>query len=598
MSRFTPDQQDFIREPGHCVAVAGPGSGKTTSLVEKIRLLANTPGCKVVAATFTSDAADEMNARLTRAGLLQRGVTVTIGTWHSLALQHRKSHGLNQRTLGPGHQARLLRRIVAARVPAGEVPLHLLEFERMKCSMEEKSPRDLPEWIDAYQAELETLGAIDLYDAIRDTVRRMADRSLPLFDATHLVIDEVQDNDEIQYALADLHAAAGVITTMVGDDDQAVYEWRRAKGFSGMDAFAKRHHAKLVTMGDNFRSLRGIVEASNTLISHNNGFRLPKTFIARRGAGGTVSVLATSSLSSASSSVVAGLESLLEPVAATGLVRQRVPSGSVAILARNNYMLDEAESALLEAGIKYVRSSGSIWNSDPAELLMTVLATLVTDDPRGLDVALQLGGLPENIISKVNTAFRGRVGELLEAPDDLERFAPYQAPLAALAQRLRAIRDKIQARQFGSAIGSAAAFVRNAYSEPSLYNARMAGILRAVASGLIAMRGPLIARLKEATGSSENQTPEGAVVLATFHSSKGQEYRNVFLLGVDQDVIPGRSEIRAERRLLYVACTRAKDNLVLMHTAGKASSFLRELGQVHQGPASAGAPVIAQRAAA
>lgn len=594
MSRFTPDQSTFIREPGHCIAVAGPGSGKTTSLVEKIRLLAAAPGNKIVAATFTSDAADEMTQRLARAAPLRAGAIVVIGTWHSLALQHRKKHGLSERTLGPGHQARLLRRIVAARVPAAEVATQCVEFERIKCSLEDHAPGELPEWFDAYQAELETLGVIDLFDAMRDTVRRMASGALPLFDATHLLVDEVQDNDEIQYAIADLHASAGIVTTMVGDDDQAVYEWRRAKGFAGMEAFSRKHHAKVVTMGDNFRSLRGIVEAADTLISHNTGFRLAKTFIARRGAGGSVSVVSCSSIASGSSSVVAGLEPLLSHVADTGLVRSQVPTGSVAILARNNYMLDEAESALVEAGVKYIRSSGSIWNSEPAELLMTILATMITDDPRGLDVALQLGGLPENVISKVNTAFRGRVGDLIERPEDLARFAPYEQPLQEISTRLLALRDKLQARQFGAAIGSAAAFVRKAYAENTLFNARMAGILRAVASGLIAMRGPLVARLKEARSSGEQQSADHAVVLSTYHSSKGQEYRNVFLLGVDEDIIPGRSEIRAERRLLYVAMTRAQDRLVLLHTSGKGSSFLRELGDFTHG-SGAGVPASRSR---
>lgn len=587
MSRFTPDQLSFIREPGHCVAVAGPGSGKTSSLIEKIRLLASSPGSKIIAATFTSDAASEMSHRLSRTSPLRPDASISISTWHSLALQHRKKYGLTQRTLGPGHQTHLLRRIVAARVPASDVAAQCVEFERIKCSLEDYDPRELPEWFDAYQAELDTLGAIDLFDAMRDTVRRMAAGTLPLLDATHLLVDEVQDNDEIQYALADLHASAGIVTTMVGDDDQAIYEWRRAKGFAGMDAFARKHHAKMVMLGDNFRSLRGIVDAANTLIMHNAGFRIPKTFLPRRGSGGSVAVVSCSSLASGSSTVVAGLEPLLSPVADTGLVRYQVPTGSVAILARNNYMLDEAESALLEAGVKYMRSSGSIWTSEPAELLMTVLATMVTDDPRGLDVALQLGGLPENIISKVNVEFRGRVGDLIERPGDFARFAPYAQPLQEISKRLMALRDKLQARQFGSAIGSAASFVRNAYSENNLANARKAGILRAVASGLIAMRGPLVARLKEARSSGEQQSPEYSVVLSTFHASKGQEYRNVFLLGVDQDIIPGRTEIRAERRLLYVAMTRAQDRLVLMHTSGKGSSFLKEIGEVAQGASPA-----------
>lgn len=577
MSNFTPDQLAFIREPGHCCAVAGPGSGKTTSLLAKVADLARHPANRIVAATFTSDAAAEMQHRLVRK-LGKMPANVVIGTWHSLALHHRRTHGLAKRTLGPAHQSALLRRVIEARVPPQEVARALIEFESIKCSMDSDYATVAHEWFHAYETELATLGAIDLYDVMRDTARMMARKELPLFAATHLIIDETQDNDEVQFFLANLHAGAGITTTMVGDDDQAIYEWRHAKGFSGMEAFIKRHNARVVTMGDNFRSRGSIVACADELICHNKGFRLPKTFVPRRGAGGSVKILSTSSWASAASSMLESIKPLLTCVAEEGLVRYMVPTGSVAVLARNNYMLDSIEDALVIEGIKYLRSGRSIWASEPADLLMTVLATLVSNDPRGLDAAMHIGGLPDAVISKMNSQYRGRVGDFFDAGNSFDDLAPSLATQAQqISARLAGIKQKIQQRQFGSAIGTAAAFVRQAFDRPSPQNTRNCEHLRAVASGLISMRGPLLARLKQAQTAQSEQKPENSVILQTFHGSKGQEYANVFLLGVDQDIIPGKSERRAERRLLYVACTRAKDTLVITHTAGKDSEFLREI---------------------
>lgn len=576
---FTPAQLEFITEPNHCVALAGPGSGKTTSLVEKIVRLANTPGTKIIAATFTRDAADEMTMRLAKRvpqKMLESG-RIQVNTWHSLTLDHRKRNHLSRRVLSPAHQFHLAKRIIAAYICADDRVKALHRFEEIKCSLLSNFNEIEEEWFHHYQRELDTLNAIDLYDAIRDTALQIGTKALPAFDATHLIVDETQDNDEVQFHLADLHARLGMITSMVGDDDQTVYEWRRARGYEGMKEFSERHHAKIISLGDNFRSLSAVIDASNRLISNNKGFRLPKTFVSRRGAGGTVQIHSSGEVDTTSESIVDGISKWAHEVASSGLVRYQVPTGSVAILARNNYLLDAAEASLIEAQIKYVRSGGSVWESEPADLLMTLLATFYTADSRGLDVALQIAGLPTATISAVNVRFRDNVMGFIggeSAPGD---FGGQTQDVELIAKRLATLYAKARNNEIASLIGSTAAFVKQIYPENSLYDARMRKILRAVASGLIALRGPVLARLKQARAKEGRIDASNTVVLQTFHGCKGMEFTNVFLLGVDQDTIPGRSEIRAERRLLYVACTRAKDNLIITYTPGKGSMYLSEL---------------------
>lgn len=576
---FTPSQLEFITASGHCVALAGPGSGKTTSLIEKIVRTLEQPGTKIIAATFTRDAADEMTKRLTkRIGKDKlESDRITINTWHSLALNHRKKNNLSGRVLSPAHQSHLLKRVLASTLSPEEVFVAIQEFEGIKCSMDTDFNQVEHTWFATYQNELRTLNAIDLYDAVRETALQISQKRIPPFDATHLIVDETQDNDEVQFFLADIHAGFNIITSMVGDDDQCIYEWRRARGYEGMKAFAEKRHAKVVTMGDNFRSFKAIVDSADRLISHNNGFRIPKTFVARRGVGGSVQTNATGSTEASAQAIVEGIHGWAQEVATEGLARFQVPSNSVAILARNNYLLDSAEAALIETQIKYVRSGGSIWESEPADLLMTLLATMVSHDSRGLDVALQVAGLPHTIISAINQKFSGNVEAFISGQTKISGFGSYDDAIQQFSSRLGVLKQKAIRKENASLIGSVAALIKNVYATNSQRNIRNRNILRSVATGLIAIKGPLVHRLKTARTTDHKSDSDNAVVLQTFHGSKGLEFENVFLLGVDEDVIPGDSEIRAERRLLYVACTRAKKNLVLTYTPGRASQFIAEL---------------------
>lgn len=578
MSQFTADQLLFIQASGHCMAVAGPGSGKTTSLIEKIHRIATQPGARVFAATFTSDGAEEMRHRLEkRLGSNAKRVQVTIGTWHSLCSQHRKAHGVKSRTLSPGHQSALLKRVLTSQGLSGnEFAEAIMAFEAIKCSLDVDFATVQDSWFVAYQAELQHLDCIDLYDVVRDTALRMRNHELPLFDCTDLIVDETQDNDDVQFALADMHASAGVRTSLVGDDDQAIYEWRKARGFQGMEAFVAKHKARVVTLGDNFRSLRRIVEASDKLIQNNKGFRLNKHLVARRGAGGNVEITSTGSLQDGAELIVDAIQPLLQPMANDGIERYGVPTGSVCVLARNNYMLNEIEAELVRNGIKYLRASGSLWTSEPASMLMTVLGTIVSGDVRGLDATLGIYGLPPDVIFQLTRQYRHNVHDFYASGTSFESYGSAATYILAVSGLLGMISDLLEQKQIGAAINKAAALIRRAYNEPTLRCKRLSDQLSAAASGLISMRGPLGARFKQAQEAKAKQTADNAVVLQTFHASKGQEFRNVFLLGVDDEVIPGKSDVRAERRLLYVAMTRAKDNLQIIHTAGNASRLLAE----------------------
>ena len=121
---------------------------------------------------------------------------------------------------------------------------------------------------------------------MREAVKAFKTGKLPPLPCTHMVVDEAQDNDEIQAAWVAAHRVP--LVTMVGDDDQTIFEWRRAIGFPGMLAFQRERNARVLLLEDNFRSHSEILSAASHVIRHNDPHRNKKTLVPRKGPGGSV----------------------------------------------------------------------------------------------------------------------------------------------------------------------------------------------------------------------------------------------------------------------------------------------------------------------
>lgn len=584
--RPTPRQQQVIDEEGNCLTVAGPGSGKTATMVQKIRHILAVPSTFVVAVTFTRDAANELQSRLAQVLDRRSMARLRVGTFHSLTLQHLSDCRQKPRIITPAQQSTLLNRAIKAhQVERGEAQQL---FEAAKCSLVPVPEVESLPWFVHYEQMLARSGMEDLHDVMRKTVLRMREGSLPLLTATHLIVDEYQDCDEVQYKWTALHTNSGVITTVVGDDDQTIYEWRRAIGYAGMCRFAEEANAAVISLGDNYRSLATIVSAADRLIAFNNPNRLRKDFVAQRGPGGHIFSIARGGSDDGIHAAAEMIASNAEPMAKyeNSTTPLAVPTGSWAVLGRNNRLLQSAEAALTALGVRTYRSSGSILDTEYAQVFLGTLEAVQCADPAGIDLSMHHFGCAEEDIQTVLKKHSSSLEAVLDGVQipsgltDQKRFDAY-------ALKTKIWRKLLRAGEFNSLFDRVGRFVVDSTDGRRQQLAML--ICSSIEQRLNRLPGTPLQRVRRIQSDRAKKVPQDAVCLYTMHGAKGLEFTNVVIVGLDDDIIPGDVErhespmeianIPSERRLFFVALTRAKERVWLVHTAGRGSRFLSELPQ-------------------
>jgi superfamily I DNA/RNA helicase len=404
--------------------------------------------------------------------------------------------------------------------------------------------------------------------------------ALPLFTATHLIIDESQDNDQLQFALATLHAMSGVQTTLIGDDDQTIYEWRQAMGYPGLMSFAETFGARVITLGANFRSLRKIVDHADLLIRGNVGHRIEKVFEARRGAGGAV-VLEKQKTNSDMFAVSYVMERTTEEPSADKRWLRQTRTGEIAILARSNKYLDSIERELTTQGIKYVRNGSSIFNREGAHHVYDILGGVYAADIKGISIMLQLMQVSTSTADRVCRMIKGREVDFVEGRmDNFAQFGADAEQVEQCSQWFSKQRNEAARSMHPEVIADATAKALSIYFADGKYirtDESNAISVKAAQTALTRMRGPVLSRVMSLRNVDAKSNTDNAVMLMTFHGSKGLEFNQVIIVGADEKSVPGRGEIMSERRLFYVAVTRPKDALLITY-AGQPSRYLVEMG--------------------
>lgn len=577
--KLSVPQQAIRNHDASCVVVAGPGSGKTTTSVAKILRIAQAPR-KIVAVTFTRDGAEELRKRIHRNARVDAKSRITVGTFHALIFRHLEAHGKAPKLASPAQSRMFLSRVAYLAPPDDQDNLQLI-FEEIKCTFGEH-PRASEAWFVAYQRTLEQHNMRDFYDAVRDCVIGMQQKTIPLFDCTDLLVDEAQDCDDVQYTLISLHAQAGVRCTLVGDDDQTIYEWRRALGYEGMMRFVNQHGAALLPLTENYRSLKEIVSHADALIQHNTA-RVSKEFLPRRSTGGRVNCVIAGSVDDQNNIVASWLESQAVPFddSSTPL---GFPHMSVAILSRNNIDLNHVQAELSRFGIRTYRPGSSFWDSPQITtfLALCLLAggserTEVLDEILGA-CGVSISGIESTINQLKAGGLTAWLGTLLKKGHTADGD---WAVISELHKRLPQWRAQVEGSNIKLALLGTTSFVEANFRAPkSLRPQTLANTLRAARERLLQFPAHLTIeqRITAIKGSIRQQTPEASVHLMTMHGSKGLEWDTVIIIRADETVMPGGADRPedAERRLFYVAMTRAKNQLVVMATTGSVSKFVAE----------------------
>jgi len=456
-----------------------------------------------------------------------------------------------------------------------------------------------------YQTRLKENNAVDFDDIILLTAKLLQEnediRSYYQRKFRYVLVDEYQDTNHLQYLLTSLLAGGYENICVVGDDDQSIYRFRGATIENILDFEKQYKGARVIRLEQNYRSSQAILNAANSVIVHNRG-RKGKRLWTANGAGEPVVVYEAAD-ERAEASFVAG--QIISKSKGKNFK-------DYAILYRTNAQSNALEYALKRSGIPY-RVIGGTRFFDRAEI-KDMLAYLCVINNRSDDLRLNriinnpprgLGAKSLETAQRLATAEGKPLYEVIADPDGyapLEKLAPkfkaFTAMIEGLAQLLD---DGMSLPDFYEELMIRTGYVEMLEKKETEENKTRLENVRELKSSFNTYvenaEVPTLAGFLEEialyTDIEEYNDNDDAAVMMTMHSSKGLEFPHVFLVGFEDGLFPGMKaigdmeEMEEERRLCYVAITRAKQTLTICHarqrmlygrTAGSmASRFLREL---------------------
>ncbi|CAG9254930.1 Plasmid conjugative transfer DNA helicase TrhI [Paraburkholderia unamae] len=545
---LNPQQLEVARSRRHCLAVACPGAGKTKTIASKAAALLGEPGALVGAVTFSKDAALELRDRILALAGPGAKARLVAGTFHSLGFRQIQRPGKRCDIASDGDRTGLLMRVLAETGLNWKVEEVVPLIEQLKTGIThaiEGSPEAV--LYAAYEDALARNGKIDFQDMLRLSIAGMESGDIEPYAFTHLLVDEFQDTDPLQYRWVELHADAGTCVTVVGDDDQSIYGFRAAMGFRGMEGFATRFEAQRVVLGSNYRCRSEILAAADRLIRHNSD-RIEKMLHAEKGAGGTA---VARRFNDEYEDATAAVEAFQARLAA----RQ-----SCAILARTNRVLDPIESVCRSHGVKYYRASGrSVLDQPEGALMCNLLQIVQRVKLTGLDAVLGYAGMSTRDLTALHNAMGATLvpkqkKDLVALGLTDETATAYRGFMKRLAEW-----QSLAERQFYS-------LALEGVREWMMLYVRKEAAERAIVAtyDVIARLSGTFSERIEFLKRANNEPSADALVLTTMHSSKGLEWDHVWITRSEENVVPDqKSPESEERRLFYVAMTRARETLTI-----------------------------------
>lgn len=603
ISALTQEQMEAVKAPpnGVNLVLAIPGSGKTTVFCHRIAFLVNEVGVNpgsIMALTFAKKAALEISTRLKE--LLPNSSSVTVGTFHSICYRILKNE-MNFQVVDDDEKIRIIKKIVSSKAlkpekDVGEIirTISLAKNNMIDCNKfkeECQSPDEvkLAAVYELYQAALKDLGKIDMEDMLLMALQLLMEKPTLLEDYQrrfhYVLCDESQDNNKVQAELLYIISKPNDNILLCGDDDQSLFGWRASNAEYILNIKDIYPDARTYLLGSNFRSTGAIIKAADNLIRHNS-IRYPKELKTTNEYGSEVEVLrATDEADEAR--IVADL--------ITSLVKQgEVSFDDIAILYRMNSMSLPFEDLFPARGIPYELVGGNNFFSR-REISSIINYLKIIKDPSDDEALLSILDLPVRYLGgRIKDEIRQFGAEHAischEAMNTMRFPRMYQAKnVRELLLNLDYIRSMPGQLNVGDLIAEIRAiFGLNGYFKSDEIavedNSRIQNIeeLQKKASEFDC----LDKFLQYVQIRQVKQTDNRGVKLWSAHSSKGTELSVVIIIGCNEGIIPHQkcigTSIEEERRLFYVAMTRAKHRLYLsyrLHQDNKTiapSRFLKE----------------------
>jgi len=591
---LNPPQFAAVTLPAqHALILAGAGSGKTRVLTTRIAWLIQSSLVSpqgVLAVTFTNKAAKEMLTRLTAMlPINTRGMW--IGTFHGLCNRllraHHRDANLPQlfQILDSADQLSAIKRLLKAlNVDDEKFPPRDLQHFINACKEEGLRPAAVEAWDDftrkrvalyqEYENQCQREGVVDFAELLLRTYE-LLERNEPVRAHyqqrfRHILVDEFQDTNTLQYRWLKLLAGGGASVFAVGDDDQSIYAFRGANVGNMRDFEREFHVENVVRLEQNYRSHGNILDAANAIIKHNPD-RLGKNLWTDAGAGEPIRVY----------SALTDLDEarfIVDEIRA--LVNEGASRSEVALLYRSNAQSRVLEHALFSAGMPY-RVYGGLRFFERQEIKHALGYMRLMANPDDDTAFLRV----------VNFPTRGIGARSLEALQDAARTGGSSLYLAvpavggkagasvgafvSLIEKLKSACEGLSLPEMVEQVveqsGLRAHYLADREGEDRLAN--LAELVNAAANFVSESEEPTLSNfLTHASleaGEHQAEASTEAVQLMTVHAAKGLEFDVVFLSGLEEGLFPHENSItdpkglQEERRLMYVAITRARQRLYL-----------------------------------
>lgn len=624
-------QRDVVAAPlQNMLVLAGAGSGKTRVLVQRIAWLMqveNASPHSILAVTFTNKAAAEMRARVEQTvGGNTHGMW--IGTFHGLAHRLLRMHFQEAKlpqtfqVLDSDDQLRLVKRIVRSlNIDEKRYPPKQLQWYINGKKDEGIRPQHIEIYDDpteqifvkvysAYQEACNLAGLVDFAELLLRAHELWLNNPVLLEHYQqrfkHILVDEFQDTNAIQYAWLNILGKAKSHVMIVGDDDQSIYGWRGAK-IENIERFLKDFNdAQTIKLEQNYRSTANILNAANQLISNNNN-RLGKDLWTQDESGEKISIYTAFNEIDEARFIAGRIKAWQEDNGSLN---------DVAILYRSNAQSRLLEEALLQGNLPYRIYGGQRFFE--RQEIKDALAYMRLINNRDDDAAFEriintpARGIGNQSLSLVRDAARSLNVTLWQACQHMINNNDLKGRSAKVITHFVELINQLEDDSCNLNLDQQANFVIQYSGLKAMYQAEKGERAEARIENLNELvtacqtfeidpeleeeQTKLTAFLTHAaleSGESQADEYESAVQLMTMHSAKGLEFPLVFIAGLEEGMFPSQQSVEEigrleeERRLCYVGMTRAMEKLYLCHAESrrlygqekyhKPSRFLREL---------------------
>ena len=634
LESLNPDQRRAVEHgEGPLLVLAGAGSGKTRVLVHRIAFLLQTgmarPG-QILAITFTNKAANEMKERV---AALTGGASrvMWVMTFHSacarILRQHAERLGYKRgfSIYDDADSVRMVKRcmdeldIDPKRYPARSLKSaisgaknRLRDAETYREEAGSYFETIVADVYSMYEQQMHDNNAMDFDDLLVRTVNL-----LELFEDVrtgyqrqfrHVLVDEYQDTNRVQYRLLQLLTESHGNLFVVGDDFQSIYGFRAADIRNLLD-FERDFDATKVKLEQNYRSTQNILDASNDLIA-NNRDQLEKRLWTDTGAGSKITIAELNDEHEEARWVAGEIDRLVED--------EGVPRTEVAVFYRTNAQSRVLEDTLVRFDVPYQVIGGTKFY-ERAEIKDAVAYLTLIVNPEDTVCLQRVINTPRRGIGKTSEArllsYANTVGrspiEVLREPESVPSLGSAAVKaMGRFAELVDSFRDRAEARgsvsELLEAVLSESGYTdaleaeRTIEAEGRLENLReLVGVAAEFdlnremeGESELAPLEEFLEQISLYTAQDDIDDTEEQVTLMTLHNAKGLEYRAVFIIGCEDGVFPhsrsiDEGDIEEERRLAYVGLTRAREHLALSHArrrtifgaagSGVPSRFLREI---------------------